>query len=153
MGHRDDGAAMCQPIQRLLHRLLGFRIECRGGFIEQQDRRIAQEGPRDGESLALAAGKLQPALADQRIIALRQPADEAIGFRRFRRGPHFRIGRVRTAIADIFHHRALEQLHILRDHGDRRNQAGLGQFADRLAVDQHLSFLNVEQALQQREHG
>ena len=43
MGDDDGGAVLAEMFDRLLHLLFGFRIECRGGFIEQDDRRILDQ--------------------------------------------------------------------------------------------------------------
>ena len=72
MGDGDHGAAAHQPVKRLADRLLGFAVERRGRLVEQQDRRILQEGARDGDALPLAAGQLDAAVADDRVEALRQ---------------------------------------------------------------------------------
>ena len=73
---RDDerGAAHHQPLHRLLDQHLRFRIEAGRRLVEDQDRRIGEEGARDGHALALAARQLDAALADQRLVALGQPA-------------------------------------------------------------------------------
>ena len=36
---------------------LALGVEGAGGFVEQQDRRVFQEGAGDGDALALTAGK------------------------------------------------------------------------------------------------
>ena len=59
-----------EPRERVLHLPLAFRIERGGGFVEKQDRRIAQHGAGDRDALALPAGKLQAAFADAGVIAL-----------------------------------------------------------------------------------
>ena len=61
---RNHGAPAHQPAERLADRLLGFAVERGGGFIEQQDRRVLQEGARDGDALPLSAGQLDAAVAD-----------------------------------------------------------------------------------------
>src|ERR1700733_8017147 len=63
VGYDDRGAALAERAQRLLDRLLGLRIERRGRFVEQDDRRVLEEGAGDGDALALAAGKLRAVLA------------------------------------------------------------------------------------------
>lgn len=51
----DDGRAMFhQPIKRVLHQPFAFRVESRRCFVEQEKRRIAQQGSGDGNALALA---------------------------------------------------------------------------------------------------
>lgn len=59
---RNDGAPAHQPAERLADRFLGFAIEGGGRLIEQQDRRILQEGARNGNALTLAAGNLDTAI-------------------------------------------------------------------------------------------
>jgi hypothetical protein len=43
---RDDecSAALAKGIQRALNLAFGFGVECAGGFIEDQDRRVLQDG-------------------------------------------------------------------------------------------------------------
>ncbi len=67
--------------ERLLHQRLALGIERRRRLVEQQQRRVAQDGAGDGETLPLAAGQRDAALADQRVEALRQAADELAGLR------------------------------------------------------------------------
>ena len=61
-----------EPIERLAD--LGFadRVEVRGGLVQDQDRRILQQGAGDRDALTLAARKLQAALADGRVVAIGQ---------------------------------------------------------------------------------
>ena len=48
---------------------LAFGVERRGRLVEQQQRRVAQNGARDGDALALAARQRDAALADRRVEA------------------------------------------------------------------------------------
>ena len=67
----DDGRAALHHLgEGLLHPRLGLIVERRRGFVEHQDRRIAHDGARDGQPLALAAGERDAVLADQRVVAL-----------------------------------------------------------------------------------
>ena len=52
-----------------------FIVDGRAG-LAPQDRRIAQQRPGDGQSLSLSAGKVFAALAEDRLISLRQRHDE-----------------------------------------------------------------------------
>ena len=67
-----------RTILMLISLLLAQRVEMRGRLVEDQDRRVLQEGARDRDALALAAAQRQPALADPRVVALRQPLDEPV---------------------------------------------------------------------------
>ena len=100
---RDDDrrAPLHQAIERGLHQSLALGIERAGRFVEQQDRRIAQDGARDGDALALAAGKPRAALAEERVVALRQLAQELVGRGGRGRGFDFGVGGVGPAVADV----------------------------------------------------
>ena len=60
------------------------RVERRGRLVEQQDRRRLEDRARDGDALLLAARQLQAALADLRLVAVRQRADEVVDLRELR---------------------------------------------------------------------
>ena len=62
--------------KRLADRLLGFAVERRRCLVEQQERRILEKRARDGDALALAAGQLDAALADERSHAFGQVLDK-----------------------------------------------------------------------------
>src|SRR5271166_4674927 len=55
VGDDNGRAALAQSVKRLLDRLLGFGIERRGRLVEQNDRRVLEEGAGDGDALALSA--------------------------------------------------------------------------------------------------
>ena len=58
-----------EVVQRRLYVTLGLGIECRRGLVEDQNRRILQQGAGNGQALALSPGKAQPVLAHQRVEA------------------------------------------------------------------------------------
>jgi hypothetical protein len=89
-----------QALQRILHQPLAFGIQRAGGLVEQQDRRIAQNGAGNGDALALAARQARAVLA-RNVSALR--AIRAGSFRHWRRGRRPRSPRrgVPVAIAQI----------------------------------------------------
>ena len=57
VGDGDRGPAGDEPIDRRLDRHLRLRIDRRGRLVEDQDRRIDQEGPGDRNPLAFTAGE------------------------------------------------------------------------------------------------
>ena len=56
---RDDQrrASNHEAIESLCHLSLGKRIQMRGGLIQNQDGGILEDGPSDGQALALAAAQ------------------------------------------------------------------------------------------------
>src|SRR5205807_5836386 len=80
---RDDEcrAAAHEVAQTLLDQRFRFRIEAGGGYIEDQDARIGQDGASDRDALLLAAGKLHPAFADDRVVLVLERLREFVDAR------------------------------------------------------------------------
>ena len=67
-----------EPVERLLDQRLALRVHRRQRLVQHQDRRVAQQRAGDGDALALAAREPHAALADHRLVALRQARDELV---------------------------------------------------------------------------
>ena len=67
MGDDEGGAALHGLIQRDLHQPLVLGVQRAGRLVQQQDRRVADQGPGDGQTLALAARQALAALAQRRV--------------------------------------------------------------------------------------
>ena len=63
---------------RPLDFVFGLRIDRSGRVVEQEDRRIEQQRPSDRQPLPLSAGKIRALLADQRVVAVGELADEFV---------------------------------------------------------------------------
>ena len=85
----------------VLDRLLGTAVQGRGRFVEDQERRGAQDGAGDGDPLLLAARELQAALAHQRVVAIGKAGDEVVELRRPAPRLDFVRGRVGPAEGDV----------------------------------------------------
>lgn len=72
MGNDKSGLVFDQIFESILDELFGFAVETAGGFIENQNFRIAENGTGDSHSLALAAGKFDTAFTDKSVIAVRK---------------------------------------------------------------------------------
>src|SRR4051794_3622879 len=71
---RDDqgGPVSHQPFERFLNDSLALGIKCAGSLVQQKDRWIAEDGPRDGDPLALSAGQSYALFAKVSVEAVRQ---------------------------------------------------------------------------------
>ena len=106
--------------QALLDQPLALGVEVAGGLVEDEDPRVGQDGPGDGQPLPLAAAEPHAALADQRVVAVGQALDELGGVgglaRRARsasrRGPA-------VAVGDVLGDRAVEQEDVLLDDAEQ----------------------------------
>ena len=147
---QDQGrAALRQPVEPALDDRLVLGIDRGQGLVEDQDRRIAQQRPGDRQALALAARQIDAALADQRLVAVRQLQDEVMRVGVARGGFELGLGRIRLAEAQILLDRAVEQIGVLVHHGDLAAQRLGIEGADILAADPHHPGLRVEEAQQQ----
>src|SRR3546814_3347482 len=56
-----------QRFERILHELFGFGVERRGRFVEQQERRAAQQRAGDRDALPLAARQARTRSEERRV--------------------------------------------------------------------------------------
>ena len=114
---------------------LAFGVERRGRLVEQQQRRIAQNGARDGDALALATRQRDAALADRRVESVRQRRDEGCGMGMLGGARDIGIGCAGSAEADIVAHRGREHHAVLRHQRDTRTQIRRIEIGERDAVE------------------
>lgn len=104
--------------QRLLHDMLALVIQRRGRLIQNQDRRVFQENPGDGDALFLPARELDAPLADVGIVAVLQLRNEAVRARLLGRPNDILPAGAWAAIGDVVVDRAREEIDILLDDSD-----------------------------------
>ncbi|MCW0416310.1 hypothetical protein NB689_002064 [Xanthomonas sacchari] len=158
MGDRDHRLARHQFVQAVLDRRLHFRIQRRGGLVQDQDRRVLEQHAGDGDALALAAGQLHAALADLRVVAalalaVLQLLDELVGARLGHGGAQLRLAGIWAAVQQVVADRAVQQRGVLGDQADLLTQALLGDAGDVLPVDQDAALLQVVQPQQHVDQG
>ena len=122
MSDDERRASVHHLVQRPLHQGLAIGVERAGGFIEQQDGRLAQHGTRNGDALTLARRERHAALPEHRVVALRQFFDEIIGEGRFRCLHDFVPAGTLRAIGDVGGNGIGEQRRLLRHHGEARSK-------------------------------
>ena len=66
VGDQDGGAAPGDQPHRLLHPGLGGEVEVGGRLVEQEDRRVDELGPGEGDQLALPGRQRAAPLGDRR---------------------------------------------------------------------------------------
>lgn len=75
---RDGCSVFSENFQTLLNPAFTFVVQCAGGLIKDQDRRIFQEHAGNGDPLFLTAGKTGSAFSHKGVIAIRQTFDEIV---------------------------------------------------------------------------
>ena len=96
MRDHDRRPARHQRPERVLNERLALGVERARGLVEDQDRRVLQDRARDRDALALSAGELDAALADERVVAVRQRLDELGRVRELGGASHLRVGGARA---------------------------------------------------------
>ena len=147
------GAALHDLVERLLHQRLALRIERAGRLVEQQDRRVAQDRPGDGDPLPLAGrtASRRPRRAWCRspaaARAMKSWAKAALAARL-----DLAPARIFRAVGDIGRDRIGEQRRspAAPARSARRSSAEIG-LVHRNAVDLDLASVGIVEPQQQRE--
>ena len=105
-------------VQRRLHHTFTLRIQGAGGFVQQQYRRVLQNGPRNRDALALPAGQAYTPFAQEGVVAFGQVADETVGKCGLGRSQHLGVAGVGASVADVFAGGGREDGRILWHHAD-----------------------------------
>src|ERR1700704_6723495 len=133
--------------------MFGFRIERSGCLVEQDDRRILDQGARDGDPLALAARELEPMFTDHRVVTGRECRDEIVRMCSPCGGRDFGRAGVWLSEGDVVAHRSAEQEYVLADVADLTAQGAPGYCRDVLPVDGDRAAFNIIGAQHQVENG
>ena len=64
MGDDDSGASLHQPFKCLLDQVFGLGIHGGCSFIHNQDGRVLQDRPCNGQALLLTAGQFDSSFTD-----------------------------------------------------------------------------------------
>ena len=136
----DRRALRHELLERLLHEQLARGVERARRLVEQQDRRILENRARDRDALPLPARQPRAALAEKRVVALRQRAQELVGLGRSRGGLDLRVAGVGPPVADVLACRRAEQHRVLRHEADAPPHLLGIRARDVDAVDEHAAF-------------
>ena len=91
VGDNQGGTAYHGLFQGLLDETLILRIQGTGGLVQQQDGRIADQGPGNGQTLALAALEASGPFPQRRGKTLGQGIEEGLGLGRSSHFPHLSL--------------------------------------------------------------
>jgi hypothetical protein len=150
VGDDQRRAVLHDVVQRVLDMALRLGVERRGRLVENQDRRVLQDGAGDGQALALTAREEHAVFSDQGVVGVRQLFDEFLGVSRF--GRLFDVGARRAgqiAVGDVVRHGVVEQRRLLGDQRDMAAQVAQRVVLDIDAVDQDLAVFMVVEARNQ----
>jgi hypothetical protein len=134
--HHDGRAGRLEACDRLGQRLIAGRVEVGVGLIENDDRRITVERPRERNALAHAPRQRLAGRPHRRLVATREPQDGVVHAGCARRRNDF-AGFDRAMTGDVLRDRAFEQDDILRDIADMAAQQIRSPLRKGCPVDPH----------------
>src|SRR6185437_6632504 len=146
VGDDERGTVLRDLAQAGLDLALGLGVERRGRLVADEDARLLEDDAGDGDALLLAAGELEAALADRRLVAVRQGGDEIADAGEARRLLDLVRRGARLAVGDVVEDAVVEKHGVLRHDADRLAQAGLRHRAQILAIDADRPGIDVVEA-------
>ena len=135
--------------ERFLNNGFGLRVERARRLVQDQDARVFQKDARDRDALAFAAGELVAAVADDRLVPLRQRADDVVDVGGLRRRFDLGLRRAEPAVADVPGHGVVKKVRLLRHDPDVRAELVDVDRAHVLAVDRNRAGVAVVETQQQ----
>ena len=120
VGDDEGGAALHELVEAGLDHGLRFGVERAGGFVENEDARLGKKGAGDGEALALAAGELDAALADDGVVGFREALGELIDAGGAAGKEKLLFGGVGAGEEDVLADGAVEEERVLQDDAELR---------------------------------
>ena len=120
VGDYDNRRRQLRVAQPLEDSRLHRRINSGSGVVQNQQARLADQRPRQGNPLPLPAGETRAPFAKYGVIAFRQFEDEFVGAGEFCGSNHLLIIREHSE-SDIAAYRVIEEERLL---GDVRHLAG-----------------------------
>ena len=150
MRDEQGGAALRERAQRLVDGGFGGGVDRGRGVVEHQHPRVGEHRPGQRDPLPLPAREREPALADERVVALGEALDERVHLRGPRRGQHLGLRRVGTAVGDVGPDGVGEQERLLEHHAQLAAQVDEPQRRQRHPAEAQLALLRVVEARQQQ---
>lgn len=153
MHDQQHGPAHGQSPHRLDDPRLRLAVQARGRFVEQQQRAVGEEGPRQCEPLALSGGEARAVLADERPGSVRQFRHEIVCPGVPQCGRHRAVVGVRPGEPYVLRDGAREEVRALRYPGDPFPPALGGERRQIGAADPYPSLVGRREAEDHIEQG
>ena len=153
MSDDDDCLFPDQFLDGELHLVFIFRIGKCGSFVQYQDRGVFQDGTCHGYPLRFSPGEINAAFTDQRLIPLRQPADEIVALGSTGGGDHLFLGGIGFTDTDILVQGIEEEEGILENERDLIQQLFGRNIPDICTADPDRPFGNIPETGDQVGYG
>lgn len=153
VGDDDNGFVLHQRVDGLLHGDFAFGVERGGGFVQDDDGRVFQQGAGDADALFFAAGEFAADVAHAGLVAFGHRHDEVVAAGGAGGGFDFCVAGIGFAEADVVGDGVVKQVNVLEDDGNLPHQVFLGEGADVGAADEDAPLLRVGVAHDEADEG
>ena len=119
----NDGSTLHDAAGGFFEQGFGLGVEAGGGFVEDEDGRVFEEGSGEGETLCLSAAETGSAFADDGLVFGGERFDEVMQVRGLGGGGYFGDCRFGLAQFDVVGNGVVEEVGFLRNPGNRRMNA------------------------------
>nr|CAB3239813.1 diphthine methyltransferase-like [Phallusia mammillata] len=153
MGDHDGRATFRGLFQRSLHYRLALSVKCRGGFVQQKDLGVSDNGTSNCDPLFLSTTHLTTALANQGVKFLRKFLDERerVGF--LGRILHLLVSHSFAPPADVLANRCSEEHRLLSHNSNCLSQLADIERSDFLSTNCQSPASNVVKTLNELNNG
>ena len=152
MCNHQRGTSLHRRLQRRLHHALALGVECAGGFIQQQQRRVLEHGTGNRNTLALSTGQAHPALAQKSVIAFGQSHDELMRKRSACCGLYLVVAGLWFAVTDVLQRTARKNHSVLRHDADALPQLKQRHVGRPHTIEFNAARSRIVKTQQQLEH-
>ena len=150
----DDGGPIVRKVlDGVLDERLGFCIDGGRGLVQDENRRILEDRPRDRETLFLTTREPDTTLANNRIVSVRQTQNERFSIGRARCFNQFFFRCIRSAEQDVVTDRSVEEEYVLEYTGDILSEKVELQVADVVTTDANGPRLNIVESRDEVRNG
>jgi hypothetical protein len=124
-------------------------VEVGGEFVEDEDGHVFEDGARDSQTLALAAGEAQALLANLCVVAARQRHDKVVDVRLPGRLDHLFLADILAGNQEILADGGVEEVRILCDHAEQLAHFVLRQITHFVVTGQEVALIILPEAEQE----
>ena len=153
VGDDEGGAALHEEIEAVLDHGFGLGVEGAGGFVEDEDAGVGEDGAGDGDALALAAGELDAALAYDGVVLLGETLGELVDAGDAAGVHELLFGGVGATEEDVFADGAVEEERLLQDDSQLLAVAAEADGCEVNAVHEDLAAGGGVEAADERDDG
>ena len=126
----DDARPLTHDaLQRLLNERFRFAVQAAGGFVQNQDTRVFEDDPRDGQALFFATAEPVSALSHHGIVPIRQFAHKIMNIGRHTGFFQFSLRGIRPGVKQVGADGVMKEIGFLGHHANLAGERFQGYIA------------------------